>query len=243
MLTRRHLLAGAAALTATPGSTSATHIRIGFVGNSFTLQHNVPEMVRRLLDSVWFDSFSFNIETFARNGAYLADRKDPQAALGLARRDSQHFGILVLQDHSTSALTHVKRTQSLAAIRRFNDLAVNTTLFATWPRRADHQLYRQPGMPRSAVDMVEQTEAHLANAMGSETSDERYRIAPVGRAWLLADDIDLYAADGYHANISGAWLSALVLARAITGKNVDAVAPKGVKLPDRLAEIARFVVP
>ena len=54
-------------------------------------------------------------------------------------------------------------------------------------------------------------------------------VAPVCLAWVEAGEqgIDLFARDGYHANPSGAWLAAMMLARAL-----GIVAPEAAPPPD-----------
>ena len=66
--------------------------------------------------------------------------------------------------------------------------------------------------------------------------------APIGLAWLEAEteDIDLFAADGYHANATGAWLAAMMLARAIGITDPYSVRPPDGISPQTAAFLAEL---
>ena len=117
-------------------------------------------------------------------------------------------------------------------------------LFETWPRRADHPLYRQSDAPRDPAHMARLTHTHYTHQAGVLDAV----VAPVAPAWMqaTAEGIDLYAADGYHANLHGAWLCAMLLADALgMPKPFEAMPPKAVPpgIHAALAKIAAQTTP
>ncbi|MGD1923601.1 MAG: hypothetical protein ACFB03_05345 [Paracoccaceae bacterium] len=146
------------------------------------------------------------------NGAKLSD--SVFFAQSITReRGSPVPGMLVLQDHSLEPVTHQGRQRSADAMAIYAAQFEKTVLQETWPRRAGHRLYTEPGMPKSPDAMTELVRAHY--------SEQAQRIgatvAPVALAWqrAIANGHELHARDGYHANPEGARLTALVLAATI----------------------------
>ena len=206
---------------------------IFFVGNSFTRQHDVPGLVCRIAQSA---GMTATCHRRTANGARLADSQDVAAVLADGFDGPIPIPV-VLQDHSTEPLSPATRARSAAAMAAYAHHFQRTILFETWPRRAGHSLYDRQGMPSSPGEMAEWTHAHYlaqASALGA-------LLAPVASAWIAAtaQGMDLHAADGYHANLSGAWLSAMLLAQALGIPNpFQAAPPVGVVRPGELAQIA-----
>jgi hypothetical protein len=234
-LTRRTVTATGLAAIASPVLASAKR-RVLFVGNSFTDEHDVPGLFRNLAVN-----FGYSVETEAiiENGAFLLD----QIANGAYDRAIAHDpDILILQDHSTAALTAENRSKSGRAILKFGNLLPRKILFEPWPRERGHKLYSQPEMPETPRQMVE----HITRHHQQMASMINAQVAPVARAWMLADGITLHRDDGYHANLAGAWLTALVLVRtAGMTSSAHPHIPDGLSIltAKRLYQIARMVAP
>ncbi|MEM7210525.1 MAG: hypothetical protein AAF479_01330 [Pseudomonadota bacterium] len=234
-LTRRNFSAAGLSALAGP-ALGASRRDVLFVGNSFTAEHNVPILFQQLAES-----FGYSVSTNAiiANGAFLADQIAEGALAKAAQSDAN---ILILQDHSTAALSAENRAKSTNAFLRFGILPARKIIFETWPRQDGHPLLSKPGMPGSAREMVERTERHYLQLAPRIDAD----IARIGRAWMLADGISLHRGDRYHANLAGAWFAALILVRTA---GLTASAPPYV--PDglstltakRLYQIARMVAP
>lgn len=239
MLTRRQTLMFGAAFCSVP-AVAEPPLKILFIGNSFTLQHDVPGLVADLIDQA---GIPVQTAMVARNNVFLSDlAPDRSTALNLVWDHDP--AILVLQEHSRAALNPDTRARSLKAIHHLRSAGVPTVLFAPWPRRANHALYQQNGMPRNPEAMVNLTEDHLIRA----AEFDRYatgmsEVARIGRAWLLGQGLSLYKSDGYHATLSGAWLAALVIARSIGLAPERPQAPDGVSAAGRMDQIARTVAP
>lgn len=208
---------------------------IFFVGNSFTRQHAIPALVCRIAAAT---GTAARCHPHTANGAWL-DASMPFARSILAERGGPLPATVVLQDHSIAPLTPGGRRRSALAIAAWSAAFRDTVLFETWPRRAGHPIYARPGRPPSPESMAEIVHDHYsrqAHGLGAA-------IAPVGLAWLVAEteDIALHAADGYHANLAGAWLAAMMLARALElPRPYAAPPPPGIDTATatRLAQIA-----
>ncbi|MEM7742619.1 MAG: hypothetical protein AAF409_02815 [Pseudomonadota bacterium] len=204
--TRRAALAGAGSLLLARNAAGSGPKRVLFIGNSFTHEHDVPGRVAALASAagIWIEAVAHT-----RSGAslwgHLKEKSPPEFLLTYGRPD-----LVVLQDHSTTALSEVSRGRSTHAIQRFAMYHGALVLFAPWARRLGHPLYARPGMPAGPSEMMAVTDAHyrgVAQKVGAE-------VASVGRRWdhAIAEGHDLHASDGYHANETGAHLTALVLA-------------------------------
>lgn len=185
--------------------------RVLMLGNSFTYGAGLPGMVRALAPGLHF-------EVIARSGSQLKlfARND---VIRKTVRNTPH-DLLVLQDHSIEPLTTAGQRKSEAAMKILSELSgARLVLFATWPRRTGHSLYGRVDMPAGPAEMnavVSQHYRKQARRLGAS-------LAPVGDAWRSAIEAghDLYATDGYHANASGAFLTALVLTRAMGAEPTD----------------------
>ena len=236
---RRAVLAGLAATVAAPAiarfPNELPDELIFFVGNSFTHQHAIPGLVCSIAASA---GVAAHCHPHTANGAWLDASMDFARSLP-AERGGPLPATVVLQDHSIAPLTAAGRRRSARAMAAWSAAFDRTVLFETWPRRADHPLYsdrHRPPTPEYMAEIVHDHYSRQARELGAA-------IAPVGLAWLEAEseEIDLHAADGYHANVAGAWLAAMMLAAALGQPDpYGAAPPPGVELgvAVRLAAIA-----
>lgn len=202
---RREVLAGAAASLAT-GARAARVRRVLMVGNSFTYGNDLPKMLKRL------SSGAFHVRAIAVGGHRLADHAVDEAT----RRTievSQH-DVLVLQDHSIEPLDVSGRLRSAQAVTELSGLARHRlVMFATWARIAGHPLYAQAEMPSGPSEMTRIVAEHYTRQAGVHGAG----VALVGHAWQHAIGLGMrmHAPDGYHANVAGSFLAALVLAQTM----------------------------
>lgn len=238
MLTRRHALALGAAGLAFPAAATGP-LRVLFIGNSFTFEHDLPQLFADIARQAGHD---VHVDMIAEGGAHLADNLVDRDVFDLV--DAYDPQMLVLQDFSTVALLPETATQSRRAFAQFCRLPVPRILFATWARQEGHKLYRQVGMPATPAEMTSLTHQHYTARVCPDLAAHRItKTAAVGRAWSLGDGLPLHREDGYHASLTGAWLSALVLARTAGLAPDTPVAPDGVASPGRLIQIARLAAP
>lgn len=239
-LTRRTMLGMSAGAIVSP-ALSNEPLRVLFIGNSFTLEHDLPNLFADIVRQTGQD---IHVDMIAQGGAHLADYLEGTSVREIY--EAYRPDRIVLQDYSTVALESAAAVRSYQAIQAFCELwpYASRFLFATWPRREDHRLFNQPNMPDSAAEMNRLTERHYGEAAECGFWERNnVRVAPVGRAWILGTGLALHRSDGYHASLTGAWLSALVLARTMGLAPSRPVAPDGVKVPARLHQIARMVAP
>ena len=221
VLTRRMAVAGLA-LSIAGQSRAALPGPILFLGNSFSLGHDLARRAGQLAQQACDPPPDVLLRAF--HGATLARLADDP--LTRPHLDPPP-AVLVLQDHSTTPLTQEARTISARTVARLLAATGACPAFLqTWPRRAGHPLYRRPGMPRTPDAMLALTARHytaLAKRHGGT-------VAPVGTAFLAAaaTGIEPYADDGYHANPAGAWLGTLVLAATLGADIARATPPDGV---------------
>ena len=235
---RRAVLAGAAATLASPAlarfPATVPDGLVFFVGNSFTRQHGIPALVCGIAQA---SGTLAKCHPHTANGAWLDASADFAQSI-LIERGAPLPGAVVLQDHSIAPLTPAGRQRSARAIRTWSAAFEQTVLFETWPRRADHPIYLDRNRPRSPEGMADIVHDHYAN----QAYDLGAATAPIGLAWVEAEtfEIDLYAADGYHANLAGAWLAAMMLARALDLPDPYAAPPPDGLDPGVAAELAEI---
>ncbi|MEM7060782.1 MAG: hypothetical protein AAF557_24645 [Pseudomonadota bacterium] len=238
-LTRRSAIGLLAATAAAPAMAQAP-IRVLFIGNSFTFEHDLPLL---FADIARQGGYNLHVDVMAEGGAHLADYLQTRTADQIVA--TYNPDLLILQDFSTVALVPDFAANSLRALTAFcRHLMPRKILFETWPRREDHKLYLQAGMPRTPAQMHNLVHAHYQSARCPALYERLGQaVAPVGRAWMLGTGLPLHRNDGYHASLTGAWLAALVLARTARLAPEAPTAPKGVRYPSRLIQIARTIVP
>ncbi|HEY4079814.1 MAG TPA: SGNH/GDSL hydrolase family protein [Burkholderiaceae bacterium] len=179
-------------------------------------------------------SYDVSIETHPGIGLdwHLAQKAD---VIG-----SQRWDTVVMHGYSTLDQAHpgdpallVKTAQQMAALLRRQNPEVALHLMATWPR-AD-QVYQPNGAwhGKSVATMAGDVRRGYETAAAAVPGMKE--IAPVGSAWVRAmvagvalrnpyepqldGQLDLWAADSYHASIYGSYLEALVVFGTVTGRD------------------------
>ncbi len=215
-------------------------LRVLFIGNSFTIEHNLPELFAGIVRQAGTE---VDVDMIAEGGAHLADHFEAMPPYRMYQQYNPD--VIILQDFSTAALHPEHAAKSTRALMSFcRNLRVRKVLFETWPREEGHQLYRQPGMPRTPSEMKDIVTRHYSSSdCPSMLEKHMTRHARVGLAWILGTGLPLYHPDKYHASLTGAWLSALVIARTLGLAPKRPIAPEGVRVTGRLVQIARMVAP
>ena len=205
-LTEAHI-AGLADRFAAP----ATAPRILFVGNSYTMGHDVPGRVAARAAAA-----GRPVETAmaAAHGARLG----PTARIGSLRRliARGDWNVVVLQDFSLTAISPWDAFWSERAMEELGALAApaRVVLFPPLVRAVGHPLYRGEAglLERAPASPGAFTEVNTAY-YGRIARENGYTLAPLGPAWLAAMEADrpVFAEDGHHASPEGAALVARVL--------------------------------
>jgi len=223
-------------------------MRVLFVGNSYTLYHDVPAQVAALAASLGRSIVEGRpgppptIEPHAvlQGGA---DWKLHRESLGTPARIAEGFDVVVLQGKSTdpllARLSFARHGAALACLARRHGARV---IFAqTWAWAADHPSYRDRWTQRSPEAWAAQVRRAYAR-LALVTSAE---IAPVGDAWLRAlrraPSLDLHDVDRHHASPLGAHLAALVLVTAIARVDVRQATWRPNDVPEEAARVLRAI--
>ncbi len=184
--------------------------RVLFIGNSYTRFNDLPNVVRRIADSV-AGGPRFRVWSVSHPGWDLSRHWRSRAT----RRVLAHGGYthVVLQGHSLSAVGVGRGFDE--PVRLFDGeierIGARTVLYETWARRPGSGIYRRLDEASSALAMQARITSLYSDAASAIGAD----VAPVGRAFLTANGrIDprvLYRPDGSHPTIPGTYLAALVM--------------------------------
>jgi hypothetical protein len=172
--------------------------KILFIGNSHTAFNNVPEMVQKLLAS---DSAKRKA-TIQFVSVSLLEDSGPNVEQAIR---STKWDAVVLQGAKVSS-SHKYRYRQDRAISLAN-LALSgkakVFLCAEWPRRG-----------------WDETEYQLGVYRDIQVSAKGATIIPICKIWdsarIKLGGIDLWLADGNHANLKGSFLSAVAIYRFLT---------------------------
>jgi len=180
-------------------------LHVLFVGNSYTYGNNLPHIVAILSEGT--DTKLITRKSVI-GGAHLWEHwnGDRELATREIIKDGD-FDIVVLQDHSMSAIEYPDSTiKYVRLFAEYNDqFNAKTYLYNTWARKKVPQF--QP--------MIDE----LYTRAAQHDMIERVQ---VGSAWELAQDIrpsiELFTSDGSHPNPLATLLIACVFVKAITGE-------------------------
>lgn len=192
--------------------TSSGECRVFFVGNSYTLYHDVPAQVAGLAAHA---GRTFSYETSLEGGADLGLHLSEKGAGERLR--SGVFTHVVLQERSTGPLLEPRKycraVERFAAIAKEHD--VRLVFFQTWAWGPKNEAYRWPWSKRSPEGWL----ATVRKAVGDLAVKHGGEVARVGEAWMTSLEehpgIRLHDEDEHHATVAGAHLAALMLYRAI----------------------------
>jgi hypothetical protein len=200
-----------------PTCTERPRLKVLFIGNSFTIGHDIPGLVAQLAARAGIEIDTRTMAHAGKNLAWHYER--PKTARVIARGG---WDLVVLQSRSMDTLRDpdgfLAAGQGLAELARA--AGATPVLFETWARKEGHPVYGKRrltgGDPDTMQDKVRDNYRRLAEATGAD-------VAEVGEAWRAlrhgTPDIDPYTSDDNHANRRGAYLTANVLFAKITDVN------------------------
>ena len=185
--------------------------RILFVGNSITLDHDIPGRVAALARA---DGIELDVAMAAASGARLRESANIKRLAQLLHDGA--WDILVLQDYTTTPFRSLDRDASLTTMRELAAIsqARRVVLYPPWPRAPEHEFYASP---KDNFDVRPTSPEAFAGATmefyQGVAQSSGFEVAPVPEAWLdaVAKGEPVYAADAYHASETGAALAAEVL--------------------------------
>lgn len=172
-----------------------------FIGNSHSAANDLPGLVTTLIKTgVPEASAQYGL---APGFLFLADRIDDGVTQPLLQSRSWSHVILQAQKYSSSGQYFYPTHAAEEWIRRATSQNARPILFPEWPRRGNTE---------------EGQRVH--NLHLDIATRESACVAPVGLAWEASiaqyPGLNLHAADGNHANLNGALLTAFVFYQVIT---------------------------
>lgn len=215
------------------------HVRILFLGNSYTAVNGLPAIVGELLLSS--KMLAPHIGSYLQEAYKLADHAADPAALGLLKQgadDGKPWDVLVVQEQSILSAAAVVNPEArqmmndglaklVAAARVVNPQMLIVNL-QVWSRHESLWNKQSPDALSTGRDV---NEAHarirLASARAVQSALEQNPganiiVSPVGDFWRLVQDaypaMSLYDADGSHPDVRGSMLTGLVLVGSIGGR-------------------------
>ncbi len=185
--------------------TNKRTLRVLFVGNSYTFVYNMPHLVALLSDST-------NTKVITYKSVIGAARLSNhwKGERGLKTKEiikNGKFDIVVLQEQSTNPIT--QRDSFLVYAKKLSDYTrengAKPYLYSTWPKAKTPQM----------LDTI-------SNAYAKSAAQTGAVLVKVGEAWKLAKeqrpDIQLYFSDDTHPSPIGAFLTACVFTKVLTGE-------------------------
>jgi hypothetical protein len=207
-------------LLALPGHTQESDtLRVLFVGNSFTFYWNLPQVVQAMAETQQFPLRS--AQSTASGASWAHHWKGERGLDSKARIQSGKWDIVVLQNHSTSAIddTAAFREYGAKFAALIRETGATPLLFQTWAY--DSNPLQQPAITKGYTA--------LARSLGSS-------YVPVGEIWdkarFLRPDLELYS-DDKHPSPDATYLIALAFLKALSGQSVLSV-------PERLTSLDSF---
>ena len=212
-------------------------LRILFIGNSHTTNHNVPGLVQKLIEAESAKSDVGKVTTKVTSIAFL----EKQSADSDAARDIslKKWDVVVLQGQKISVSG--KSNYSTKGAETIANLAIQSGAKVLW-----FSEWSWLDEKKDATARIQGVYEDIQKNVKGKTE-----LVPVGLAWkaFIAENknVKLHASDGNHANQTGALLAAFVLYQTITGKDCEklpAISLQDVdtKLQARLKKIASQTV-
>ncbi len=220
---------------------AAPHVRILFLGNSYTAHNQLPAMVGEVMLSS--KVLSPHIGSYLQGSYKLEQHATDQAGLDLLKKgadDGKPWDVLVVQEQSVlSAIAAVHPdakqamnsglTKLVAEAREVNPRILIID-FQVWARHEKLWKEKTPEALASGDNPAQaHARIHLANANAAAAAREKNPgaqiiVSPVGDFWWLVHDLypalSLYDEDGTHPDMLGTLLSAYVIAGSIGGREV-----------------------
>ncbi len=189
-----------------PEKVRAADISILFVGNSHTMNHDLPGLIAQMIR---FRHPQKTVYTHVIGAGHLDDAaRDPRYAEEI---DTRPWKFVVLQGQriSVSGKHEYSRAEALDMAKRAKGRGATVLFFSVW------------GLRDKAGDGARQDRIHTEMARAADVG-----VVKLGRAWDLAlaerPELPLHEADGNHQSATGAFLTAAVFAARLTG---DSPAP------------------
>lgn len=227
--------------------------RVLFVGNSYSISNNLPEMVEKLVEGN--SNESAQVRVSAKPGASLGRHIKGNAFKDVSQGNRHGWTHVFFQDQSQIPgfnSSHEQKVESMAAFSKFAELAsrqgAEVGLFLTWAYRIKDE--RNPRIYPNYLVMQEKLLNGYREYRDATSVDAQ--IVPVGLAFKAVYNErrkvfdSLYSLDNSHPSNKGSYLAALVFATKILNRPLDgdSYVPSGIdeKTATYLRQVAASVV-
>lgn len=192
---------GTVSSPSTPPPASGADISLLMMGNSHTVVADLPAQLAALLRA-GLPGRSVSI-SIAPGYLFLDERLADTSSMNLLRSRNWTAVVLQAQKYSSSGLFFYSTLEAEQLVQAARAQAALPVMFPEWPRLGIAETQR-------IYDL------HVGIAQAQPAC-----VPPIGQAWDLAlqrhPGIRLHAGDGNHAELPGAYLTALMLYAAISG--------------------------
>ncbi len=220
-------------------------MRIAFVGNEYTTENNMLNMVPLMAKSDPSTQFNVEVGVHAVANNSLAQLWSHPATKTLLTPNSWDYVIIQPNSMWASSEGHVYVTQkSISAWSRLiNNIQAHPVLFMTWPLERSHPTYADL-KHMSTLKNYKNMHRMIHGYSKALAKKEGMSLAPVGNYWMVAmeknPDINLYAPDGSTPSLEGSYLTALVIYKTLVDNTLDDITyiPQGMSEETKDALIA-----
>jgi hypothetical protein len=196
-------------------------LRVLFVGNSFTIQNDMPGLVHQLADADDDPRRIFAV-SYTAGGWSLKGASQDDGLTDLLQE--VQWDVVVLQEKSwIPSLPADRRREDMYPYARTLDAKIvragaRTLLFMTWGYEDGDELHASDDTFAAMQSRLENGYSELATELSASES-----VVPAGLAWAEAlrgyPGLDLWARDGKHPSRVGSYLAACVFYGILTERD------------------------
>lgn len=232
-------------MTSEVTGTPSTTIRILFIGNSFTSQSNLPQMLVDVASSDATNTIQLDVRSVLKSSVNLSQIWSETKALDVLK--AEHWDYVVLQEQSCWVCSQSNIDEAYSAFNEWvwaiGNVSAKPVLFETWSDESGNRIYTDPHyiLYGQDPDKVQETIHDDSTILASSFHMD---MVPVGDTWAYVRKQpgapELYDTDRHHPSRAGTFLAALLFYRYFTHNGFDHVAfvPQGMTAEDAKKLIA-----
>lgn len=238
-------------ITIIPYLSQAKHLKVLFLGNSYTASNNLPQLVQDIA-SAYGDTLTY--QAFTPGGQYLyAHASDGSVHSALQQ---QNWDLILMQEQSQiptipyyRQLLFMPGADSLRRLRNQYAPLAELRFFLTWGRENGGQQCNQGYCSANFTDFGHYQDT-LTWAYQRAADSNSAAIAPVGEMWrevlqqhsTSLPPLDLFSSDGSHPNIQGSYLAGLTLYATLFEVPALSTSPQVTNIDSSLDSFFRQIV-
>lgn len=196
-------------------------LRVLFIGNSYTMYHQMPEMVEAIARSDSKGIYKLDVDKVAKDGSTLAEVLEVPG--GMQKLVQGKWNYVVLQPQSEWAVNGDNLYQAYKSIRKISDIAhegaATPVLFMTWPRQPDNAWYMSQNIGRGGMTAVTMYQKIItaSNVVADKNMMGKVNVTDY---WIYMLDkhpeVPMYMEDGSHPSVQASYMIALLFYKTFT---------------------------